>query len=160
MRALAAVVLLSLLVAGCVGTGKTTSAPTPAAAAGPAPEAMVETGRVTAAMPSKDVTIPIKTAGHGRLAVTLVMLSNFPDNTLSVNVTGPKAQGVEVRTSPFLYVFPGANPTVSFDHPQTGDWTAHVKLSSGAAADYEVHWCADDEAPMGPPANRACHHSY
>ena len=118
------------------------------------------TGQLTILAPMKAIPVALSTAGHERLAVTLVMTTNLPQNVMSVNVTGPGSPGEAARTSPFLYVFPGANPTVSFGEPQPGTWTVNLRLNSGALADYELHWCADDATHMGPAGNKACHHTY
>jgi hypothetical protein len=120
----------------------------------------IDTGRVTAAMPESAQAFTLGDRTDGRLAVTLVLRSNLPEDTLELNVTGPSTAGQQVETSPFLYVYPGANPTLSFDRPAAGEWTARVRLASGAVADYELHWCADSDAARGPADNLACHRSY
>lgn len=148
---------LAAVLAGCASPAET---PDGGAAMAPEAEAGIERGQLTAAEAAADHPIALADAGHSRLAVTLVLLSNLPENTLELNVTGPSTQGQEVDTSPFLYIYPGANPTLSFEQPAAGAWTAHVRLASGATADYEVHWCADDQAAAGPSDNLACHRSY
>lgn len=155
MRAVAAFALVALL-AGCLSTSS--SGP---GAASPAvePQGGVVTGRVTAAQ--AETSVPLAVAGgHGRLAVVLVLTSNLPDDALTLNVSGPGGRATQVRVSPELYVLPSNNPTIAFDGPAGGDWTAKVRLASGAVADYEVSWCADDAAHPGPASNKACHRTY
>lgn len=117
-------------------------------------------GRLTAAASTVSVEIPIDAAGHGRLAILLTMTTNLPQNRLTVAVAGPDDRVAETGTSPILYVFPGTRPVVSFATPPTGAWTAEVRLASGAAADFELHWCADSQDAPGPQANLACQRSF
>jgi hypothetical protein len=156
-RLLAAAALLALL-SGCASPADDHAGD--AAANVPAAEAGIERGQLTAAADGRDHEVAVKAGGHSRLAVTLVLKSNLPENEVRLNVTGPSTAGQQVETAPFLYVYPGANPTLSFAEPAAGSWTAHVRLTSGSTADYEVHWCADDETAPGPQDNLACHRSY
>jgi hypothetical protein len=151
-------IALAALVAGCAAPAETSDGD--GASPAPAAESGVERGRLTAAEAGADHGLALALAGHSRLAVTLVLLSNLPEDSLELNVTGPSTKGQQVDTAPFLYVYPGANPTLSFGEPAAGAWAAHVRLASGAAADYEVHWCADDQAMPGPSDNLACHRDY
>jgi hypothetical protein len=162
VRILLAVAVLVLL-AGCSdpsgpsGDGADADADGDAAAP-PAAEAGIVTGRLTAAASQASIYIPVKVAGHGRLAIALVLATNLPENSLDVQVSGPGDRAAAGETSPFLYVFPGTRPTLSFGDPPVGTWTADVTLSSGTLADYELHWCADDQDAQGPASNFACHH--
>lgn len=157
---LLALALLALL-AGCSapggGDGDEDGAAAPAL---PPPEARMESGRLSAAEPNAEHIVGIQADGHSRFAVTLVLRTSLPENELRLNVTGPSTPGREVDTSPFLYVYPGANPTLSFAQPASGEWTARVHLASGSTAAYEVHWCADGADRPGPAGNLACHRSY
>lgn len=119
------------------------------------PEGDVVAGRLLAmGMQGQDLPVGPR---HERLAVTLVHLTNLPQ-TLTMDVTGPDGRSDQVSTGPFLYVFPGARPTVSFADPPEGDWWVSVWLGgTGVLADYEVHWCADSSAAPGPQDNLACH---
>lgn len=155
VRAVAAFALVVLL-AGCVSGSKPG---TPGQAAEPGSEGAVLTGRVTAAQPEVSLPLAVQ-AGHQRLAVVLVLTTNLPADALSLNVSGPGGRQTQVRVSPELYVLPSNNPTIAFDSPAGGDWTAKVRLASGAVADYEVSWCADDAAHPGPATNKACHRTY
>lgn len=162
MRLLAALLPAALLLAGCAGgpgdgDGDGFAAAGDAAADVPAPEAGIAAGQVNRL---SQVSIPFGVgAGHGRLAVTLVLASSVA-SSLSMNVTGPD-RSADVDTGPFLYVFPGTRPTVSFAQPEAGEWTATVTLEgNGVAADYEVHWCADASERPGPQGNLACQRSY
>jgi hypothetical protein len=148
---------LAAVLAGCASPA---DGPGEGVAPVPAAESGVERGRLTAAEASASHGLGVTLDGHSRLAVTLVLLSNLPEDSLELNVTGPSTKGQEVDTAPFLYVYAGANPTLSFDGPAVGAWEAHVRLASGAAADYEVHWCADDADAAGPSDNLACHRTY
>lgn len=159
MRALLALAaLLAALVAGCSGDGADGDAGAGAgdAATSPAAEAGIVTGRLTAAAAAQTVEMPVERAGHGRLAVTLVMATNLPENEMTVQVNGPDGRGGEGSTAPFLYAFPGTRPSMSFGDPAVGTWTADVELASGAAADFELHWCADSADAKGPASNLAC----
>ena len=111
---------------------------------------------VTAVGSSTSQPMPVGAAGHQRLSVVLVLASNVPQSSIGLNVTGPDGRTDEVRTGPTLYVLPGGRPGVSFSAPTPGEWEARVELRNGAAADYEVHWCADDAAAPGPQDNLAC----
>jgi hypothetical protein len=119
-------------------------------------EAGILSGTLTAVGSSTSQPIDIRTAGHQRLSAMLVLTSNLPQTSIGLNVSGPDGRSDEVRTGPTLYVLPGGHPAVSFGDPTVGDWTATVELRSGARADYEVHWCADDVAAPGPQDNLAC----
>lgn len=156
-RLLAAAALLALL-SGCAAPADDRAGD--GAAVVPSAEAGIERGQLTAAADGHDHEMAVKAGGHSRLAVTLVLKTNLPENALQLNVTGPSTAGQQADTAPFLYVYPGANPTLSFDRPAAGAWTAHVRLTSGSTADYEVHWCADDQDAPGPQDNLACHRSY
>lgn len=153
---LALATLLAALLAGCSGAGPEDGGAEGGAAAAPAPEAGIVTGRLTAAAAAQAVEMPVERAGHGRLAVTLVMATSAPENEMTVAVAGPDGRSAEGSTAPFLYVFPGTRPSMSFADPAVGTWTADVELAGGAAADFELHWCADSAAAKGPSSNLAC----
>jgi hypothetical protein len=157
---LAGLLLAGLLVSGCAGSPSDGEAGS--ALADPAPEAEsgILRGTLTALETSATAPLPLASAGHGRLAAMLVLTSNLPETSIALNVSGPAGQSTEVDTSPILYAFPGNRPTVAFDAPESGDWTALVRLDSGASADYEVHWCADDAGSPGPQDNLACQRAY
>ena len=153
--ALAVGALLLLLLAGCSSPADGGEEGTALAGSSPAPEAEVVTGSLTAAESSTDIQIPLK-AGHGRLAVALSMVQPVPDSQLTMAVRGPEGSEAEGETAPFLFVFPGTRPTVSFADPAEGAWVAHIELS-GAAADFRLDWCADEPDNAGPAENAACH---
>jgi len=149
-----AIVALAFAVAGCLSSNGGGSAGSRTATA--APEAGTVSGRLTAAQPQASEAIALAQP-HGRLAVTLTMSTNLPQDTIVLNVTGGNRSG-EARVSPELYVLPSNNPTVAFEAPAVGTWTAKLRLASGAAADYTLDWCADDADHAGPASNKACHH--
>jgi hypothetical protein len=157
---LAGLLATGLLLAGCAGSSPSSGDGASATDAKPSAESGILRGSLTAADPSSTTSLPVAKAGHGRLAATLVMVTNLPQSRLALNVSGPDGQSTEVDAAPILYVFEGQRPTVSFELPVTGEWTAVVRLDSGASADYEVHWCADDAASHGPQDNLACQRDY
>lgn len=162
VRRAAAAVFLVLMLAGCAGPGDGPEDGARGAGPGdgesvPAAESGILSGRLTAVGSSTSQPIGLGAAGHGRLSAALVLTSNVPQTSLGLNVSGPDGRSDEVRTGPTLYVLPGGHPAVSFGSPPVGEWTALVELRSGGAADYEVHWCADDAAAPGPQGNLACH---
>jgi hypothetical protein len=159
---LASLLVGGLLLAGCTGPGRSGDGTGPSATSGtgPAAESGILRGSLTAAQPSTTAPLSIAKAGHGRLAAMLVMVTNLPQSRLVLNVSGPDGQSTEVDAAPVLYVFEGQRPTVSFELPEIGDWTAVVRLQSGASADYEVHWCADSKDAPGSQDNLACQRDY
>lgn len=161
MRRTLAIVLVAFLLAGCTSADPDGGAD-PSATAGAAtiePESGILAGTLTATDPLADQPIVVA-SGHGRFAVTLVLIDNLPETSLGLNLTGPDGRSDEVRTSPTLYAFPGLRPTMSFADPMAGAWASIVELRSGASADYEVHWCADDAANPGPQDNLACQRDF
>jgi hypothetical protein len=159
---LASLLVAGLLLAGCTGPGRSGDGNgSPATSdTGPAAESGILRGSLSAVDRSATAPLALAKPGHGRLAATLVLTSNLPQTRLALNVSGPDGQSTEVDASPILYAFPGQRPTVAFALPATGDWTAVVRLDSGASADYEVHWCADDTSSPGPQDNLACQRDY
>jgi hypothetical protein len=153
--------VLALLVAGCsdpVEQSRDDSRATPVAPV--EVESGIHEGQVTALQPEVVLELPVEKEGHGRLAVALVLNTNLPATSLAFEVSGPGGRTSGGDTQPFLYVFPGIAPVVSFSLPPAGDWTATVRLDSGALADYELHWCADSVSMLGPQDNRACQQDY
>ena len=158
MRILVASVLVALL-AGCSGGGGDGGGPDePVAVDWPEPQHEILAGQAIPA--GFNVHLIDIAEGHERLAVTLVMVTASP-GSLAMNVTAPEGRWDRVSTGPFLYVFPGTRPTVSFLHPETGAWSATVEpVGTSAPKDYEVHFCADSAARPGPQDNLACHRDY
>jgi hypothetical protein len=153
--------VVALLVAGCSDPVEQSRDDSRLQSSGPvAPEADVVTGQLTALASEVAVPIPVAVEGHGRLAVALVLNTNLPTTSLAFEVSGPDGRSSGGDTQPFLYVFPGIAPVVSFSQPPAGEWTATVRLDSGVVADFEVHWCADHAGAPGPQDNRACQRDY
>lgn len=164
VRRSVAAILLVLALSGCAGSdgdGEDPDGNGPAeGSAAPAAESGILSGTLTAVGSSTSQPMAVAKAGHERLSTVLVLTSNLPQSNLGLNVTGPDGRTDEVRTGPTLYVLPGGRPAMSFAAPTVGDWVAMVELRSGASADYEVHWCADDAAAPGPQDNLACQRAF
>jgi hypothetical protein len=154
---LCAGILFALLFAGCADSSPTATGDDALPAEVDA-EAGVFTG--TLGTVREGVGLAQIKEGHGRIAFMLILKNNLPETELALNVSSPDGQSTEVDTGPILYVLPGNRPTVAFDEPVAGMWKAVVTLESGATADYEVHWCADDAHAPGPQDNLACHRDY
>jgi len=149
-----AVLGVVVLLAGCTSpSGAQAGPPSTATTA----DGGMSQGQLTAAQPTFSEPLHLA-AGHGRLAVTLAMTSNLPDNRLVLNVTGPGGRSAQAEVTPELDVLPSNAPTVAFDAPAGGDWTVRIQLASGAAAGYQMDWCADDAAHPGPSQLKSCHH--
>lgn len=161
----APLVLLSLLalsgsLAGCADAGTTVDGEGDGTAlAAVEPASGIAADDLSVAADSAVITLP-DVSGQSRLAFVLVLTDNLPQTTVALNVTGPDGRSDEVRTGPTLYALPGMRPALSFADPGAGEWVATVELRSGAAAGYEVHWCADDETRPGPQDNLACQRDY